>query len=143
MGQMFVSPRVVQTYKCCSHEPCAAQREHVVRSVVEQHGHVRRSIGIEPRAVERGKPLGFTKKLSVRPHLVTETKRRTIGEAGVEPVASQKGGHISSGEGHLGEGWGEDGSLGHVNRFPRARHGAPCPRSPGAAGARPTFLLPA
>src|ERR1700688_4021581 len=41
---------------------------------------------------------GLDKKLCVSPDPVAEAKRRAAGVAGVEAVASQKGGHVLSGK---------------------------------------------
>ena len=80
-SEVLVAPGVVQPDQRRSHEPRTTQREHVVRGVVEEHGDVGRAIGVEPGAVQRGESLGFEQKLSVRPHLVAETKRGAAGVA--------------------------------------------------------------
>ena len=77
-SQVFAAPSVVQPHQRRPHQSRAAQREHVVRGVVEEHGDMGRAIGVEPGAVQRGEPLGFDEKLFVSPHLVAETKRRAI-----------------------------------------------------------------
>lgn len=54
------------------------------------------------------------------PHLVAEAKRRPAGEVRLGSVSPQQGGDVPGGEGHLGEGWGERHTLGHVSRLCRA-----------------------
>jgi hypothetical protein len=75
-----------------------------------------RSVRVEPAAVERGEPLGFTEKLSVGPYLISEPKGGAIGVGGVEAVSPQQGGDVRSGKGHLTERWGELKMTGHVRR---------------------------
>ena len=145
-GQVLVAPCVVQPDQRRSHKPRTAQREHIVRGVVQEHGDMGRSIGIEPGAVQRGESLGFEKKLSVSPHLVAEAKRRAAGVARVEAVASQKGGDVPGGEGHLAEGRGEHRRVRPPQRLPRARgRGARSFPSLQAQPRRasPSLLLPA
>jgi len=118
---MFAPPSVVQPYDRRPHESCTTECEHIVRGVVEQYGDVRRTIGVEPGAVQRGKSLGFEEELFVSPHLIAETKCRAAGIAGVSTVASEKGGDVPGRERDLAERWCEHKGFGHFSRYPRRR----------------------
>jgi len=118
---MFAPPSVVQPYDRRPHESCTTECEHIVRGVVEQYGDVRRTIGVEPGAVQRGKSLGFEEELFVSPHLIAETKCRATGVARVSAVASEKGGDVPGRERDLAERWCEHKGFGHFSRYPRRR----------------------
>jgi hypothetical protein len=115
--QMVVTPSVVEPNDGRSEEPGPAEREDVVRGVVEEYRDVGRSTGVEASAVQRRESLRFEKKLSVRPHLVAETNGGPVCIGLVGSIASQEGGDVASRERHLLEGWGESDAFGHFNQL--------------------------
>ncbi len=77
--QVLVAPGVVQPDHHCPDKPRAAQREDIVRSVVQEHGDMGRSIGVEPRAIQRGESFGLEEELCMGPDLVAKVKCRPGG----------------------------------------------------------------
>jgi hypothetical protein len=105
-SQVLVTTRVVEANQDRPDESRTAQREYIVRGVVQEYGDVGWSTGIEPSAIQGGESLGFQKKLFVGPDLLAEAKRGTTGPLRVEAVASEKGGHVPSRQRHLAQGRG-------------------------------------
>jgi hypothetical protein len=82
---------------------------------------VRRTVGVETIAVQRGESLSFKEQLSVGPHLVPEAKRRAAGVTRLGTVASQKGGDVPGRERDLAERRGEHYRINHVGAYLRVR----------------------
>ena len=122
-SQVLVAPGVVQPDQHRPHEPGAAQREHIVRGVVEKHGDMGRPIAVEP-----GRKSAANRSASRRssPCVQIWSPKRSAGrlaELVVEAVASQEGGDVPGGEGHLAQGWGEHDTFRHFSRSSPAPNG--------------------
>ncbi len=100
-GEMLAEARVVEPGDRHAREPGAAEREDIVRRVVEQHADVRRTGRVEAGPIERGEALRLGQEFRVRPDPVAEAESGTV--AVMLDVASQQGRDVSCREGDLGE----------------------------------------
>ena len=114
-GQVLVAAGVVQADHHRPDQPCAAQREDIVGSVVQEHGDMGRPLGSSRCAIERRESFGLEEELGMSPRPVAEVKRGAAGVAALPTIASQKGGDVLGGEGNLLEGRGEHHAVDHLS----------------------------
>ena len=114
--QVLVASRVVEAHDGRTGQGGAAQAEHVLGGVVEQHGHVRRPGRVEP-IEEQGRVAGhLAEDLGVGPDAIAEAQRRSGREGGVGAVAAQERGGVGRGQRCFTRGRCQRHALGHLGR---------------------------
>ena len=122
-GQVLVAPGVVETDQGGPDEPGPTEGEDVLGRVVEEDGHMGRTLGIEAGREEGGVAAGLFQELPMGEDQIAEAQRRPVGDGGVGPVVPQEGGGIGCRQGCLTRRRGQGHPLGHLRRGHDVRPG--------------------